>query len=360
MRFADRNTGMLLGDGVDPFTSGLFRTLDGGKSWQPVPGTRTPAWTSGDFQDGKTGILAGPMGKLATLRNDTWAYAEQDILAGRTIGAVRILKDRVVAAGEGGLVLTSKSGGTAWGFADVKMPAGARSCVDFQAIAAVDDCAWIAGRPGSVILATTDSGATWTPRSTGQQLPIRGLHFIDKKTGWAVGVGGFVLRTGDGGITWTNVGETKRIPVLAVSARADALPLDMLALLAGVDGTPAAAYAVTSDDADFAAGRMPNRLHAAVRAVGGVGGEQTSRFPMPAYFDGTGPQPILAHWNKTHGGQASQEMLRQLVLTLRMWRPDIVLTDSAEGTAAESLISEAMVEATSPGRRSDGVPRTVQ
>ena len=90
-RFVEEaDAGLLLGDGVDPFTSGLFRTVDGGKSWQPVGGTRTPAWTSGDFQDGKTGVLAGPMGKLATLRNDSWAYAEPDVFMGRSIGAVRI------------------------------------------------------------------------------------------------------------------------------------------------------------------------------------------------------------------------------------------------------------------------------
>jgi photosystem II stability/assembly factor-like uncharacterized protein len=345
VRFADRNTGLLLGDGVDPFASGLFRTMDGGKSWQPVPGTRTAAWTGGDFQDGKTGILAGPMGKLATLRNDTWAYAEHEVLAGRSIGAVRILRDRVVAAGEGGLVLTSATGGAAWGFADVKMPAGARSCVDFQAIASVDDHAWLAGRPGSVILTTTDSGATWTPRPTGQPLPIRGLHFVDKKIGWAVGVAGLVLRTEDGGVTWSNDNQPKRAPVLAVSARADAVPLDMLAHLGGVDGYHAAAYAVTSDDVDSAAARMPDRLHAAVRKVGGLAGERTSRFPLPAYLDRTGPQPVLVQWNKLHGGQAPVELLRQLVLTLRMWRPDVVLTDPADGTTAEALVAEAMVEA---------------
>jgi photosystem II stability/assembly factor-like uncharacterized protein len=360
VRFTDRNTGLLLGDGVDPFTSGLFRTVDGGKSWKPVAGTRTPAWTSGDFQDGKTGILAGPMGKLATLRNDTWAYAEHDVLAARSIGAVRILRDRVVAAGEGGLVLTSASGGTAWGFADVKMPAGARSCVDFQAIAAQGDCAWIAGRPGSVILATTDSGATWTPRRTGQPLSIRGLHFIDKKTGWAVGVGGLALRTEDGGVTWSNTGETKRTPVLAVSARAGAMPLDVLAHLAGVDGYHAAAYAVTADDADFAAARMPDRLHAAVRMVGGLAGERTSRFPLPSYLDRAGPQPILAHWNKLHGGQAPIELLRQLVLTLRMWRPDIVFTDPADGTTAEALVAEAMVEAVKQAADPTAFPEQIE
>jgi photosystem II stability/assembly factor-like uncharacterized protein len=345
VRFTDRNTGLLLGDGVDPFAGGLFRTTDGGKSWQPVPGTRTAAWTSGDFQDGKTGILAGPMGKLATLRNDTWAFAEHDILAGRSIGAVRILRDRVVAAGEGGLVLTSASGGAAWGFADVKMPAGARSCVDFQAIASVDDCAWLAGRPGSVIFTTTDSGATWTPRPTGQPLPIRGLHFVDKKIGWAVGIGGLVLRTDDGGVTWSSGDPPKRTPVLAVSARADGVPLDLLSHLAGIDGYHAAAYAVTSHDSDFAAARMPDRLHAAVRQVGGLAGERTSRFPLPAYLDRTGPQPVLSHWNKIHGGQAPVELLRQLVLTLRMWRPDVVFTDPADGSTAEALVAEALTEA---------------
>ena len=83
--------------------------------------------------------------------------------------------------------------------------------------------------------------------------------------------------------------------------------------------------------------------------------------PVPAatYLDRTGPQPVLAHWNKIHG-QAPMELLRQLVLTLRMWRPDVVLTDPADGNTAEALVAEAMVEAVKQANDPTAFPEQIE
>src|SRR5262245_720395 len=230
VRFTDRRTGLLMSDGQEPFTSGLLRTEDGGKSWAPVKGTHTPGWWAGDFQDGTNGILAGPWGRLATFRNDTWAMAEHELLIGRALRAVQILPKRLLAVGEGGLVLTSVSGGSAWGFGDLKLQPAVRTCLDFHAIASVEDHVWIAGRPGSMILASRDAGETWTATPTGQALPLHAIHFVDRKRGWAVGAGGTVLHTDDGGASW-HVGQqaSKRTPLLCVNARGADVPLDTLA-----------------------------------------------------------------------------------------------------------------------------------
>lgn len=59
------------------------------------------------------------------------------------------------------------------------------------------------GEQGMVLL-SDDSGLTFRQASS---VPVRtqlnGLHFIDERTGWAVGHGGVILRTDDGGEHWT-------------------------------------------------------------------------------------------------------------------------------------------------------------
>src|SRR5262249_9741172 len=49
VRFADVKTGYFLGDGSAQFPTGVFRTTDAGKSWEPVAGPRATSWLAGDF-----------------------------------------------------------------------------------------------------------------------------------------------------------------------------------------------------------------------------------------------------------------------------------------------------------------------
>ena len=98
VRFVDRQTGFFLGDGSDQFPSGVFKTADAGKSWEPVPGPRTTTWLAGDFYLSKNGILAGGASRLATLRKDGATTADQtDWLDGRDITGVQILDKKAIA-----------------------------------------------------------------------------------------------------------------------------------------------------------------------------------------------------------------------------------------------------------------------
>jgi photosystem II stability/assembly factor-like uncharacterized protein len=64
---------------------------------------------------------------------------------------------------------------------------------------------------GGKILVTVDGGENWRQVRYGRGTSdhIFGLHLIDDREGWAVGLGG-VLHTPDGGETWTSVGPQER------------------------------------------------------------------------------------------------------------------------------------------------------
>lgn len=349
VRFTDAKTGFLMGDGLDPFSSGLFRTTDGGRSWDPVKGTRTPAWATGDFQDGKNGVLVGPWGKLATYRNDQWAFADPATFGGRGLRDVKILNKRLLAVGEGGLALTSVSAGHAWAHADIGLPPEARVCIDFNTIAAFENRVWIAGRPGSVILRSDDGGATWaikpikidTDKSAAPA--IQAMTFTDRDHGWAVGVCGRVLITSDGGDTWKQTRCDNRPETLIAQSQASGTLLDAVAYFNKRNG--GAAVVALTTEGTAASFPMGNRLHAAVRSAGGNSGEELSSFVVPQYLERSSKDDLIAAWNNVHGGKAPQELLRHLVLTLRTWQPNDIIADDPAQSPLAGLMSEALLEA---------------
>jgi hypothetical protein len=89
-----------------------------------------------------------------------------------------------------------------------------------------------------------------------------------------------------------------------------------------------------------------DRFAAAVRLCGGAAGEMLWQFPMPAHLSRAGKKELLAFWNRMHDKRADEQLLRQLVLTLRTWRPNVVITDHPDvkvtDCPSEALVAEAM------------------
>ena len=374
VRFVDAKTGFLCGDGSDQFPFGVFKTTDSGKSWEPVTGPRTTSWLTGDFFDGKSGILAGAWSRLGTfatdgrkianpeivtgvwlantvlLKNKTALAEHADWLAGRDITSVHILGKKTIAVGQGGLILTSASDGKAWAFADAKLPTRVLANLDFHSVHAVKDKVWIAGRPGSVLLHSIDGGATWSFQKTGQALPLHSVFFFDEKTGFAVGDAGTILKSTDGGANWVTLHQGgRRAAVLCVHSRNNDAPVDTLALLGAAEGYLTTSLRITAPDpATVVWGRDQDarRYGAAIRHAGGMAGETLWHFPMPQHLEGSSNQTILAHWNQLHKNEAEDELMRQLVLSLRIWRPSVVISEHPKNSAAlSSLLADAMQEA---------------
>ena len=365
VKFLDAKTGYIFGDGTEQFATGVFKTIDGGRTWEPVAGPRSTSWLAGDFQDGKTGILAGAWSGLATLRDESFGKASVDTLGGRSLNGMAILPQRALAVGQGGLVLFSTKGGTQWGFTDLSLAPDLQASLDFNAIHAVGAKAWVVGRPGSVVLHTPDSGSTWKLLKTGQPLPLHGVFFLDDKKGWSVGELGTILATADGGQTWkTQHQGGKRAAACLVHAQPEDVPVDTLAALGANEGYLLTGLRVVAPDPGSAApvrATDAQRFAGALRRAGGAAGEMLWHFPLPQHLAHAEPKELLAYWNQNHGDQAGREMLRQLVLTLRIWRPEVLITNHPGSTnPANALIGEAIVEAVKQAADAKAFPEQLE
>lgn len=74
-----------------------------------------------------------------------------------------------------------------------------------------------AGERGLVIY-SDDCGASWQQARVPVSVTLTAVHFVDAERGWAVGHGGVVLSTGDGGRTWSKRLDGKVIAELALLA----------------------------------------------------------------------------------------------------------------------------------------------
>jgi photosystem II stability/assembly factor-like uncharacterized protein len=347
--FLDMQNGYLVGDGAEQYPTGVFVTTDAGRNWQPVPGPHCPSWLAADFnRDG--GALAGAWNRQATVRNNRVHAINTDILGGRNLRGLQLRGDGGVAVGQGGLVLLSSGTRAArWGMADLKLPRDTLAGWDFHAVHGTGPHIWAVGRPGSVALHSPDNGKTWEVVRTGQSLPLNGLFFRDK-FGWAVGELGTILTTSDAGRTWeVRKRGGQRAASLFVHARATSAPLDTVALLGGADGYLTVGLSVTAADPSTTSLERAadgQRLRQAVREAGGASAESLWSFPLGSHLATANRADVLRAWDALHGDRSADQLLRQLVLAIRIWQPDVLITDdAASGHATDGLVVEAMREA---------------
>jgi len=337
VRFVNPRTGFVIGDSTDQYPGGIFRTIDAGRTWQPIAAPRSTSWLAADFQGGETGVLAGAWGGISLLRSGSLHHPDmENDLSPRAVCGVRVVGKRALAVGQGGLlVLSPDNAGGSWGYASgLHLPLAIRSSWDFHAIYCTRTDAWVVGRPGSVILHSHDLGETWDIQHTGQPLPLNGVFFLNASHGWAVGELGEILNTQDGGKNWrVQRCGGKRAAILMVHARTDSIPFPSLAIEGGQQGYLATAVRLLAPDfatASPSEATAPMRLVAAVRQSGGAAGEMIWQFPVPEHLKRANENELREFWNKQHGEHVSEQLLRQLVLALRIWRPSVVVTDSPE------------------------------
>jgi photosystem II stability/assembly factor-like uncharacterized protein len=365
IKFVDNRTGYAAGDGTEQYPTGVFCTTDSGRTWNPLPGARATTWLAADFSFAPTGpkygavaaALGGAWNRLGivSMGTDTGKVSlnNEDTLGGRAIRGLQCKENDVMAVGQGGLVLLSdKTNGRSWQVVPLKLPPEVLACWDFHAVQWLDNDIWVVGRPGSVVLHGRDRGDKWEVLPTNQPLPLNSVFFADGQRGWAVGEFGTILATKDGGKSWqVQHRGGQQAAAMCIHAQAQGLPAESVALLGGEDGYLSTGLRVLATDPASALPERaaePARYAAAVRQAAGASGEVLWQFPMPAHLSGTDKTAYLQTWDRLHAGRGTEQLLRQLVLALRIWRPQVVLTDPPQGQTAgpeEALISEAVLEA---------------
>jgi photosystem II stability/assembly factor-like uncharacterized protein len=298
IKFLDKRTGYVAGTGSDLHPTGVFSTEDGGITWKPIGGESKGGWLAADFGPDQLGVLGGREGSLMALRPQGLLKAEIDGLGRRGVRAVQLFGRQAWAVGEGGLVLTSNnSAGLKWSYADVQLPPEVASAWDFHALHFVGEHGWIVGRPGSVVLHTWDKGKSWQVQQTGQSLP---LHAI-----------------------------------LVLTPTGGAFPAGSIALLGADEGYLAAAVQVAASPGQHHS-ESTVRFAEAVRLAGGCQGETLWQFPLPAHLQQATASELAKAWgNSMDEARGYEEVIRQLVLALRIWRPDVVLTSHPDPRSAE-------------------------
>lgn len=198
--FTSKNTGFAFG--LD-----LWKTIDGGTSWNDVFNHQVSYLSSVDFANADTGYASGLNFNMDSLyvfktidSGNTWlkvfgiscpAYPSIDFMNGNT-GLLAVLN----------IIARTSDGGASW-------PIQYNDSVNFYPIydihSPVLNTGYAVGCCG-IILKSVNGGITWSQLSNSNTNNLNSVFFTDANNGWAVGGNGMapgpILNTIDGGNTW--------------------------------------------------------------------------------------------------------------------------------------------------------------
>lgn len=350
VRFFTKQLGFAIGAANRFYPSGVLRTEDGGRTWEPVEGANA-AWQCGWFMNPETGFMAGRLSRRGSMQGQR-VLVDPNQLAG--LQTWRSMKVTSTApswmVGDGARVLFSADGGITWTAPPAPLPEALSRFVDFHAVASRQQRVWIAGSPGSVVFHSADGGRTWVSQSTGHTATIRGLHFVDAQRGWAVCDLGVILATTDGGQSWTaQRAAARRIALLAASPRATRVPFDTLVAESGERGYRAAILLPARPDVRPGPELLEDHeelIREAALQVFASGAEYSWRFPITVPGADHLDDRLVADWQQRTEGQLGHVLLANFVSTIRAWRPDVIVLDHvAADDAVARIINEGLLRA---------------
>ena len=344
VHFVDERHGWAVGETFEQHPGGLFFTNDGARSWIASRGTRYPGWTTLYMADFTNLFVAGRDRSFVNLREGVALPMRADWMPDTTIRDIDGSGRRIWAVGDQAQLMQSNDQGQTWQRPKLGLPAEVAKVWDFRGVSAVGDNVWVIGRPGSVVLHSSDAGKSWTMQPTGQSLPMHAIDFVDATHGWAVGDLGTILATKDGGQHWEiqqprsysatqrKAAPLKRRAAILWLARDGAdVPLSVVARYGAEKGLYNVALALTAPylaESLPGAACRPGRFADAFRAAGGAAAETSWRFPITSATVNDPVEKLIRHWDRWHEGKTPEEIERELVLAIRMWRPSVIATEA--------------------------------
>jgi photosystem II stability/assembly factor-like uncharacterized protein len=182
-----------------PGNGKLYRTVDGGNTWNPVAsGPFEALW----FADANTGYAVGDGNLLYTTVNGGATWTPQP-LAGATPSTLRsiscVATTCLIGTQEGTRLIRTVDGGAT----GVDVSPSSRKV--FAAAFASPTRAVAAGENGTTVV-SNDSGATFSPVGGGIQGPFTRLSATSPSVAFATGAHGTLAKTSDSGQSWSDVG----------------------------------------------------------------------------------------------------------------------------------------------------------
>lgn len=360
VKMFDITNGILAGESSEHCPSGLFSTNDGGRTWQPIVSEQSTGWNSVDFFDEKAGIGIGTGGTVQSI------CAKRAVQTPQT-GSFQLSQIKLISGdkpaggingwmiGDSGLILSTTDRGFRWGVAPGRLPGNAAHLVDLKTVENKENMIWVAGTPGSFIYSSHDAGKTWKANATGQAAAIRKIVFSDKNNGWAVGDLGTILSTSNGGNTW-NVQRagSSRLAMLGVFGRAEEIPLEAYAQICANNGFLGGAIVLFRDrgrNKESIQSTRLNQVHEALVRIGASVVGDLGAFLLPRNEMLTDFDQLVKHIDKENDGKGIQRIRERLVLALRQYRPEVVLSshfdpsESAQKDPVKELVLREMIEA---------------
>ena len=366
VRMLDARRGWVVGYHSTRYPVGVFRTSDGGRSWATIPGHEQWNWLAGDFAAPDQGVVAGTHGRINLVRPNGIQVTRTPPLGLVNLRRLKFVDHaRAWLVGDGGLVMQSRDSGLSWQLPD-SLPLGLTAQFNFHAVSTFEDHCWIAGSPGSNILATADDGLTWQAHHTGHRLTIRDLTFVDQRHGWAVGDMGAILATRDGGQTWQRQrsGGT-RAALVGFFAEPSDIPLEFFAKLSGDEGYLGVVELLNRRDVGDlrpSSSRFNERAHDAMLLVGASGSSAAWRFPLRQRGLRLPAKKVLNTWDNANDGRGADRLEEHVVNRIRQWRPEVIVThaaspsgDSPVAHLVNQIVLAAVTKASDPTSYMDQV-----
>jgi photosystem II stability/assembly factor-like uncharacterized protein len=177
----------------------LFRTTDGGMSWQQI---WAPAVSGNlyevEYLSDNVIITAGSNGGLFRSQDNGNSWNEIESSTSQFIFGLEFINDQVgIGCGMLGTIIRTTDGGLTWSTIASNTT---NRLIDIFFL--TETKGYIAGW-GGTILETNDAGASWSVMNTGTTTNLLSVHFTSETTGFASGAGNAIFRTTNGGLNWT-------------------------------------------------------------------------------------------------------------------------------------------------------------
>tara|TARA_B110000238_G_scaffold200591_1_gene251313 strand:- start:419 stop:1606 length:1188 start_codon:yes stop_codon:yes gene_type:complete len=183
--------------GGDATQSIIFKTTDGGASWNSYTNSNT-SWLYGvNFVDDSTGYVCGNSGVVYKTIDGGQNWSQ--LITGTTewIMSIHFVNENVgYCVGNNGLIMKTTNGGTTW----VQQTSNTNTWLLSTFFTGVNE-GYAVGVNGTA-LKTVDGGSTWSSFSPNTSNTLSDVFFLDDSTGFCTGFNGTLIKTIDYGNTW--------------------------------------------------------------------------------------------------------------------------------------------------------------